>query len=42
VLFNTGDGLKTIEAVGSLVGPTHRVRPSLRAAREARLLDRAV
>jgi len=42
VLFNTGEGLKTIEAVGSLVGPTHRVRPSLRAAREARLLDRAV
>jgi threonine synthase len=41
VLFNTGEGLKTIEAVGSLVGPTHRVRPSLRAAREARLLDRA-
>lgn len=38
VLFNTGDGLKTIDAVGSLVGPTYRVKPSLRGAREAGLL----
>lgn len=40
VLFHTGDGLKTIEAVASLVGPTHRVKPSLRAAQEAGLFGR--
>jgi threonine synthase len=39
VIFNTGDGLKTLEAVSSLVGPTHRVKPSLRAARDAGLLQ---
>jgi threonine synthase len=39
VLFNTGDGLKTIDAVASQVGPTHRVKPSLRAAREAGLIS---
>jgi threonine synthase len=39
VLFNTGEGLKTIEAVGSQVGPTYRMKPSLRAAREAGLLS---
>ncbi|HEY8474557.1 MAG TPA: threonine synthase [Natronosporangium sp.] len=38
VLFNTGEGLKTIDALGSVVGPTHRVQPSLRSAREAGLL----
>jgi threonine synthase len=38
VVYNTGDGLKTLEAVADLVGPTHRVKPSLRAAREAGLL----
>ena len=38
VVFNTGEGLKTLEAVAELVGPTHRVKPSLRAAREAGLL----
>jgi len=38
VVFNTGEGLKTIDAVAGLVGPTHRVTPSLRAAREAGLL----
>jgi len=38
VIFNTGEGLKTIDAVSSLVGPTHWVKPSLRAAREAGLL----
>lgn len=38
VLFNTGDGLKTLDAVASRVGPTHRVKPSLRAIREAGLL----
>ena len=39
VVFNTGEGLKTLDAVADLVGPTHRVRPSLKAAREAGLLD---
>jgi threonine synthase len=38
VVFNTGDGLKTIDAVEGTVGPTHRIRPSLRAAREAGLV----
>ncbi|HEX2355159.1 MAG TPA: threonine synthase [Micromonosporaceae bacterium] len=38
VVFNTGEGLKTLDAVAELVGPTCRVRPSLRAAREAGLL----
>jgi threonine synthase len=38
VVFNTGEGLKTLDAVAALVGPTHRVRPSLKAAREAGLL----
>lgn len=39
VVFNTGEGLKTLDAVAGLVGPTHRVRPTLRAAREAGLLE---
>jgi threonine synthase len=39
VVFNTGEGLKTLDAVGELVGPTHRVKPSLRAAREAGLFS---
>jgi threonine synthase len=38
VVFNTGEGLKTIDAVAELVGPTYRIRPSLRAARESGLL----
>ncbi len=38
VIYNTGEGLKTIDAVAGLVGPTHTVKPSLRAAREAGLL----
>ena len=38
VVFNTGEGLKTIDAVADQVGPTYRVKPSLRAAREAGLL----
>jgi threonine synthase len=37
VVLNTGEGLKTLDAVASLVGPTYRVKPSLRAAREAGL-----
>jgi threonine synthase len=38
VVFNTGEGLKTLDAVAELVGPTHRIKPSLRGAREAGLL----
>ncbi len=38
VVFNTGEGLKTLDAVAHLVGPTYRVKPSLRAAREAGIL----
>ncbi|HLV59389.1 MAG TPA: threonine synthase [Natronosporangium sp.] len=38
VVLNTGEGLKTPDAVAGTVGPTHRVRPSLRSAREAGLL----
>jgi threonine synthase len=39
VVFNTGEGLKTYDAVADVVGPTHRVKPSLRAARDAGLLS---
>ncbi|HEX6967838.1 MAG TPA: threonine synthase [Micromonosporaceae bacterium] len=38
VVFNTGEGLKTLDAIAELVGPTHRIRPSLRQARDAGLL----
>jgi threonine synthase len=38
VVFNTGEGLKTLDAVADRVGPTHRVKPSLRAARDVGLL----
>ncbi len=38
VVFNTGEGLKTLDAVADLVGPTYRVKPSLRAAREAGII----
>jgi threonine synthase len=38
VVFNTGEGLKTLDAVAGLVGPTYRVKPSLRSVREAGLL----
>jgi threonine synthase len=38
VVFNTGEGLKTLDAVADRVGPTYRVKPSLRAVREAGLL----
>ena len=39
VIFNTGEGLKTLDAVAGRVGPTHRIKPSLRGAREAGLLS---
>ncbi|GIE90418.1 threonine synthase [Actinoplanes regularis] len=38
VVYNTGEGLKTLDAVAGEVGPTHRIKPSLRGAREAGLL----
>jgi len=38
VVYNTGEGLKTLDAVEGQVGPTYRIRPSLRAAKEAQLI----
>jgi threonine synthase len=38
VIYNTGEGLKTLDAVTDRVGPTHRIAPSLKGAREAGLL----
>ncbi|MDI6103875.1 threonine synthase [Actinoplanes sp. NEAU-A12] len=38
VVYNTGEGLKTLDAVAGQVGPTHTIKPSLRGAREAGLL----
>jgi threonine synthase len=38
VLLNTGDGLKTLDAIGGRHTPTVTVRPSLRSVREAGLL----
>lgn len=39
VVYNTGEGLKTLDAVGGAVGPTVRIQPSLRSAREAGLIE---
>jgi threonine synthase len=39
VIYNTGDGLKTLDAIAARHAPTVTVRPSLRSAREAGLLD---
>jgi threonine synthase len=38
VIYNTGDGLKTLDAVAGRLAPTVTVKPSLRSAREAGLL----
>lgn len=38
VVFNTGEGLKTLDAVAEQARPTHRVAASLRGAREAGLV----
>jgi len=38
VLYNTGDGLKTLDAVSDQVGPTATIAPTLRAAQQAGLL----
>jgi threonine synthase len=41
VILNTGEGLKTADAIEHQVGPTHRIPPSLRGAREAGLLEQS-
>jgi threonine synthase len=38
VVLNTGEGLKTLDPLAPVVGPTHRVQPSLRSVREAGLI----
>ena len=38
VVFNTGEGLKTVDAVATQAKPTHFVAPTLRGAREAGLV----
>jgi threonine synthase len=38
VLYNTGDGLKTLDAVSDRVGPTAVIAPTLKAMRAAGLL----
>ncbi|MGH3661671.1 MAG: threonine synthase, partial [Micromonosporaceae bacterium] len=38
VIYNTGEGLKTLDAVAD-AGPSHEIRPSLRAAKAAGLLS---
>ena len=38
VLYNTGDGLKTLDAVAGEVGPTAVIAPTLKAMRGAGLL----
>jgi threonine synthase len=35
VVFNTGDGLKTLDAIADRVGPTATIKPTLRSYREA-------
>ncbi|HEY9390026.1 MAG TPA: threonine synthase [Mycobacteriales bacterium] len=39
VVFNTGDGLKTLDAVAGHVGPNLTIRPSLASCREVGLLS---
>jgi threonine synthase len=39
VIYNTGDGLKTLDAISDRHAPTVTVKPSLRSARAAGLLD---
>ena len=38
VVYNTGEGLKTLDAVSDRVGPTHRIKPSLAGVRAAGLI----
>lgn len=37
VLINTGDGLKTLDVLEGLIGPTHTIAPTLRGAKQAGL-----
>jgi threonine synthase len=39
VVFNTGEGLKTLDAIAEQAVPTHRLAPSLKGAREAGLVS---
>ncbi len=39
VIYNTGDGLKTLDAVAGLVGPSVTIAPTLRAVRDAGLMQ---
>jgi len=39
VVYNTGEGLKTLDAVADRVGPTYRVKPSLSGVRDAGLVS---
>src|SRR6478609_9021535 len=39
VVLNTGEGLKTLDPLEPVVGPTHRVEPSLKSARAAGLIS---
>jgi threonine synthase len=38
VVLNTGEGLKTLDPLAPVVGPTHRVEPSLKSLRQAGLI----
>jgi len=38
VIYNTGDGLKTLDAIADLVGPTAVIAPTLAGMRSAGLL----
>jgi threonine synthase len=38
VIYNTGDGLKTLDAVAGVVGPSVTIAPTLRAVRAAGLM----
>ncbi len=37
-MLNTGEGLKTLDPLEPVIGPTHRVEPSLKSARAAGLI----
>ena len=38
VVLNTGEGLKTLDPLLDVVGPSHHVQPSLKSLREAGLI----
>ena len=39
VVLNTGEGLKTLDPLAPVVGPTHRIEPSLKSVRAAGLIS---